>query len=75
MLGGQPNQGWQLCFPHELHAGGWDFRLYDGTVLENYLLMRWKEPGALAVECWSNKVIKNMKNEKSPGLDGLHLIF
>ena len=41
MLGGQPNHGWQLCFPLELHAGGSDFRLYDGSDLKTYLLMRW----------------------------------
>ena len=34
MLGGQPNHGWQLCFPLELHAGGSDFRLYDGSDLD-----------------------------------------
>ena len=49
MLGGQPNQGLQLCFPLQLHAGGSDFRLYDGPDLKFYLLMRWKGPDALAV--------------------------
>ena len=24
---GQPNHGWQLCFPFKLHTGGSDFRL------------------------------------------------
>ena len=41
MLGSQPNHGWQLCFPLKLHAGGSDFRLYDGSDLKTYLLMRW----------------------------------
>ena len=49
MFGGQPNQGWQLCFPLLLHAGGSDFRLYDGSDLETCLLMRWWGPDALAV--------------------------
>ena len=31
MLGGQPNHIWQLCFPHLLHAGGSDLRLYDSS--------------------------------------------
>ena len=39
MLGGQPNYGWQLCFPLQLHAGRSDFRLYDGSDLKTYLLM------------------------------------
>ena len=30
-------------------AGGSDFRLYDGSNLKTYLLMRWKGPDALAV--------------------------
>ena len=49
MLGGQPNHGWQLCFPLKLHAGGSDFRLYDSFNLRTYLLMRWKGPDALVV--------------------------
>ena len=49
MLGGQPNHGWQLCFPLKLHAGGSDFSLYDGSNLKAYLLMRWWGPDALAV--------------------------
>ena len=49
MLGGQPNHGWQLCFPLELHAGGSDFRLYDSSDLKTYLLMKWYGPDALAV--------------------------
>ena len=49
MLGGQPNHGWQLCFPLKLHAGGLDFRLYDGSDLKTYLLMRSSGPDALAV--------------------------
>ena len=32
-----------------LHASGSDFRLYDGSNLKNYLLMRWYGPDALAV--------------------------
>ena len=48
MLGGQPNHGLQLCFPLELYAGGSDFRLYDGSDLKTYLLMRWLGPDALA---------------------------
>ena len=32
---------WQLCFPLYLHAGGSDFRLYDGSNFKTYLLMRW----------------------------------
>ena len=38
MLGDQPNHGWQFCFPHYLHTGGWEFRLYDGSDLKTYLL-------------------------------------
>ena len=49
MLGGQPNNGWQLCFPLYLHVGGSHFRLYDGSYLKTYLLIRWQEPDALAV--------------------------
>ena len=33
----------------QLHAGGLDFRLYDGSDLKPYLLMRWFGPDALAV--------------------------
>ena len=32
-----------------MHTGGSDFRLYDGSDLKNYLLMRWWGPYALAV--------------------------
>ena len=49
MLGGQPNHGCQVCFPLLLHAGGSDLRLYDGSDLKTYLLMRWYGPDALAV--------------------------
>ena len=49
MLGGQPNHGRQLCFPLLLHAGGSDFRFYDGSDLRTYLLMRWYRSDALAV--------------------------
>ena len=49
MLDGQADHGWQLCFPLELYASGSDFRLYDGSDLKTYLLMRWKGPDALAV--------------------------
>ena len=48
MLGGQPNHGWQLCFLLKLHAGGWDFRLYDGSDLKTYLLKRWQGADDLA---------------------------
>ena len=41
--------GWWLCFPLWLHAGGLDFRLYDGSDLGTYLLVGWWGPGALAV--------------------------
>ena len=45
MLGGQPNHGWQLnCTPD-----GSDFRLYDGSDLKTYLLMRWQGPDASVV--------------------------
>ena len=54
MLGGQPIHGWQLCFPLYLHAGWSDFRLYDGTDLNIYLLMRWQGPDALTV-CWFHR--------------------
>ena len=53
MLGGQPNHSWQLCFPLLLHARGSDFRLYDGSNLKTYLLMRWQGPDDLAV-CWAH---------------------
>ena len=43
MLGSQPNHGWQLCFPLKLHAGGSDFRLYDGSDLKAYLLMNGRD--------------------------------
>ena len=33
MLDGQSNHCWQLCFPLKSHAGGSDFRLYDGSDL------------------------------------------
>ena len=49
MLGGQPNHGWQLCFPLKLHTSGSDFRPYDGSDLKTYLLTRWYGPDALAV--------------------------
>ena len=41
MFGGQPNHGWQLCFPLLLHAGGSDFRLYEGSDIKTYLLLGW----------------------------------
>ena len=41
MLGGQPNYGWQFRFPLKLRVRGSDFRLYDGSALKTYLLMRW----------------------------------
>ena len=49
MLGSQPNHGWQLCFPFQLHASGSDFRHYDGSNLKTYLLMEWLGPDKLAV--------------------------
>ena len=49
MLGGQPNHGWQLCFPLYLRASELDFRRYDGSDLKTHLLMRLWEPDALAV--------------------------
>ena len=33
MLGGRPGQGWRLCFPLWLHAGGSGFGLYGGSHL------------------------------------------
>ena len=54
MLVGLPNQGWQLCFPLLLHASGSDFRLYNGSDLKTYLLMRWLGPDAFAV-CWAHR--------------------
>ena len=54
MLGSQLNYGWQLYFPLLLHAGGSDFRLYDGSDLKTYLLMRWLGPDALSV-CWAHQ--------------------
>ena len=30
-----------FAFSFKLHAGGSDFRLYDGSNLKTYLLMRW----------------------------------
>ena len=56
MLSGQPNHGWQLCFPLKLYAGGSDFRLYDGSDLKTYLLMRWWGADALAV-CLAQRVL------------------
>ena len=49
MLGGQTNHGWQLLFPLQVHAGGSDSRLYDGSDLKAYLLMRWSGPAVSAV--------------------------
>ena len=46
---------WQLCFPLLLNAGRSDFRLYDGSDLKTYLLMRWLGPDALAV-CQAHRV-------------------
>ena len=33
--GGQPNHGWQLCFPLKLYVGGSDIRLYDSSDLKD----------------------------------------
>ena len=30
-----------VVLTHKMHAGGSDFRLYDGSDLKTYLLMRW----------------------------------
>ena len=49
MLGGQPNHGWQLCFPLSLYASGSDFRLYYSSNLKTYLLMGWKGPDTFTV--------------------------
>ena len=49
MLGGQPNHGWQLYFPLQLHAGRSDLRLYDRSDLKSYLLMRGLEPDVVSV--------------------------
>ena len=37
MLGGQPNHGWHLCFPHKLHAGWSNLRLNDNSNLKDLL--------------------------------------
>ena len=52
MLDGQPNHSWQLCSPLELHTGGSDFRLYDGSHLKTYLLMGWLLSGPPGFTCW-----------------------
>ena len=49
MLGGRPVIGWQLCFPLSLHADLLNFRLYEGSDLKTYLLMRWWGLDTLAV--------------------------
>ena len=49
MLGGQPNHGWQLCFPLLLHAGGSDLRLFVGSDLKTYLWMRGFGPDTVSV--------------------------
>ena len=49
MLCGQPNHGRQLCFPLKLHTRVSEFRLFDSSDLNTYLLMRWEGPDALAV--------------------------
>ena len=49
MLGGQPNHGWHICFPLEMHASESDFKFYDSSYLETYLLKRWYGPDASAV--------------------------
>ena len=35
-----------------LHAGGSDFRHYDGSDLKIYLLMRWLLSGPQGCTCW-----------------------
>ena len=49
MLGGQPNHDCHLSFSLYLHACGSDFRLFDGSDVKTYLLMRQQGPDALAV--------------------------
>ena len=44
------NFSFSLC----LHASGSDFRLYDGSDLKIYLMMRWWGPDALPV-CWAHR--------------------
>ena len=51
MLGGQPNHGWQLCFPLKLHAGGSDFRLYGKSGLKDLSID--KMVGACCFGCLS----------------------
>ena len=58
MLGSQPIDNCQLCFPLKMHASGSDLRLYDGSNLKAYLLMRGLGPDAVSVvshtgfNCW-----------------------
>ena len=56
MLGGQPEHGWQLCFPISLQAGGSDFRLHDSSDLSideiSRGLMLWLLSGPPGFTCW-----------------------
>ena len=49
MLCGKPNLGWQLLVPILMYADGLDFRLFNGSDLKTYLLMRWSRSDGLAV--------------------------
>ena len=49
MLGGQPGNGWHLSLSLQLHAGGSDFRLYDGFDLKVYLEMKVLGPNVMSV--------------------------
>ena len=40
---------WHLCFPLSLYTSWLDFRLYEGSNLKTYLLIRCLGPNALAV--------------------------
>ena len=48
----QQYHGWQLCFPLQLHAGGSDFRVYDGFDLKTYKPSIMKRQYDI---CYSNK--------------------
>ena len=48
-------QSWLATLLSSLNAHwGSDFRLYDGSDLKTYLLVRWWGPDALAV-CWAHR--------------------
>ena len=52
MLGGQPNHGLQLCFPFQLHASGWDLRLYDDSDYLSIDEIVELLSGPLGFTCW-----------------------